>query len=199
METTVTKNTGRRESDFYPTPQALCDAICQRLAALLPYPNRIIEPSAGSGNFIRSIRAAWPEASVTAVENDGNHEATLRALCADVVPGDFESCEEQFMWGDAPFLVVGNPPFSLAREHVEHALCLLPTDSHLAFLLRMSFLGSQERARTLWAKPSLRYLIPLAQRPSFTGGGTDNSEYAVFVWRKGFEGSAELLPHLWVR
>jgi hypothetical protein len=90
-------------------------------------------------------------------------------------------------------LIIGNPPYFLAEEHVALARETAPW---VAFLLRLSFLGSQERGRTLWSLPGLRWLIPISRRPSFTGGGSDASEYAVFVWERGFTGNAVVLPHL---
>jgi hypothetical protein len=90
-------------------------------------------------------------------------------------------------------LIIGNPPYMLAEEHVTLAR---KTGAWVAFLLRLSFLGSQARAKTVWASPGLRWLIPISRRPSFTGGGSDASEYAVFVWGRGFTGNAVVLPHL---
>jgi hypothetical protein len=67
---------------------------------------------------------------------------------------------------------------------------------HLVFLLRLSMLGGLERARTLWAKRGLRYLLPVVPRPAFRGSGNDTSDVAVFTWRRGYRGLAEILPPL---
>ena len=44
----------------------------------------------------------------------------------------------------------------------------------------MNFLGSQKRAAFMRAFPPDVYGLP--RRPSFTGGGTDATEYAWLVW-----------------
>lgn len=75
-------------------------------------------------------------------------------------------------------LIITNPPFSIALQFLEKSLSESET---VAYLLRMSFLGSQER-RPFWQQHPLTHLFPLADRPSFTGNGTDNSEYAWYVW-----------------
>ena len=49
-------------------------------------------------------------------------------------------------------------------------------------LLRLNFLGSQERSDYLREHMPDIYVIP--NRPSFTGGKTDSIEYAWFVWSK---------------
>ncbi len=194
----------RHPKDLYETPQALANAICGRLAGVLPKPERIIEPSAGGGNFVRAVRSVWPSAQVWAIDIDANHLDALREAGAN-------SCDAMdFLYAEpprppvSPTLFIGNPPFIDGQGHIEHALKIMGDGDHLAFLLRLSMLGSQERAESLWAKPGLRFLMPVAQRPSFGLNkhgkpGTDNSEYAVFVWKKGYEGNAELLPHLWFR
>jgi hypothetical protein len=74
-------------------------------------------------------------------------------------------------------LIITNPPFSIALEFLQKSL----TEAQcVCYLLRLSFLGSKGR------KPFWRENTPTHQmvidRPSFTGNGTDNSEYAWFCW-----------------
>jgi hypothetical protein len=89
---------------------------------------------------------------------------------------------------DAPIWVVGNPPYSHAIEHVEHAISLaLPGHGPaggVAFLLRLAFLESRERA-AFWRKHPPTEVHVLTRRPSFTGGKTDSCAYAFFVWCAG--------------
>lgn len=182
----------RHPDDAYLTPQPLANAIALALARYIPAPQSILEPSAGEGAFVNAAQLAWPSARIQAVEP--RYEASSRLK----VP-TYHGVLEMYVQGPDAFrqfdLALGNPPYVRAEAHV--ALCRTQART-VAFLLRMSFLGSRRRASTLWNKPGLMYLMPLAQRPSFTGGGTDTSEYAVFVWERGFDGRPTILPHLWV-
>ena len=64
----------------------------------------------------------------------------------------------------------------------------------VAFLLRLGFLASVQRAEFWKQNPPTRVIV-LSKRPSFTGDGkTDRSEYAFFVWEKG----AERKPVEWI-
>lgn len=195
----------RLKDDAYFSPRPLAKAIVDRLVPLMhtrtieSEPVRhILEPSAGDGAFVEAAKAAWPHARITALEPNRissssfhltQHRTTFEAWCA---AREKSKAAKLAMPRDID-LVIGNPPYSLAEAHVTLARQTSPV---VAFLLRLSFLGSQERERTLWSAPGLRYLIPIARRPSFTGGGSDACEYAVFIWERGFAGNAELLPHL---
>lgn len=75
-------------------------------------------------------------------------------------------------------VVITNPPFSLALEFLTKALAECHT---VVFLLRLNFLGAQKR-REFWQENPPSHLFVQSQRPSFTGGGTDSTEYAWFVW-----------------
>ncbi len=191
----------RRDRDAYITPLTLARAICDRLAFVIPSPARVVEPSAGTGNFVQAVKAVWAEAVVMAVDIHREHSHDLHlAGAASYVTGDWVA---QDVRGFKPDLIIGNPPFSHAEVHATHALAQLEDGGHLAFLLPVSFLCGQGRAKRLWSRPApfggLRYYLPIAERPSFTNDGqTDMSEYAVFVWKKGYDANPMVLPHLWL-
>lgn len=196
--------TKRQELDNYPTPPALAQAMVERVIQFTGAPLSVLEPSAGDGNFVRALRAVeaakhWPgRMSITALEP---RAAAAKRIGEGelVVVTTLEKHLALKPMAGRPFwdLAIGNPPFSRAQQHIE---LLLPRVRFLAFLLRMSFLGSQERARTLWRQPNkLRMVVPLAERPSFVGGKTDNSEYAIFIWQHNHSGHTELAPHLFWR
>lgn len=189
----------RHESDDYQTNLELTRAICQRLSALIAPPQKVIEPSAGLGRFIIATREQWPNSYITGLDCRQECVQTMHQAKADnVVIGDWSDPTTEALQG--PFdLIIGNPPYYVAEEHVHLAKTRLAPGGALAFLLRMAFLSSQQRVKTLWQPPSeLKYLMPLAQRASFTEDGkTEHSEYAVYVWEKGFMGDTKLLPHLW--
>lgn len=117
-------------------------------------------------------------------------------------------------WPDRVDLVVGNPPYSIrvpildgAGELTYHPtghkkagkLRTLPvevgTDHTLralelclglvAFVFRTDFRGSISRYARLWGQSVLESHDLLVPRPSFTGGGSDSTEYEAFYMRNG--------------
>lgn len=180
----------RNPDDSYDTPPALALSICAALRPLLPIPTDVLEPGCGSGSFLRAIATTWPAASSIGVD--------IRPRVAGAVPrcsvvtADFLAQRV----GPTPGLVVGNPPFLLAEQFARRALSLVAHRGHVAFLLRLSFLSGEKRL-PFWREHPLRFLVPIAGRPSFTGDGcTDASEYAVLCWQRGHDGRGEILPPL---
>jgi hypothetical protein len=178
----------RRGGDAYFTPPRLAEASCARLAGLIKIPTKVLEPGAGSGVFVHAARKQWDTAHVVGIDVAPQAHGILRFnfLLPGALPGI-----------DIADLIIGNPPYMLAEQFVDAALARLNFDGHVAFLLRLSFLGGQKRADTLWSRRDLRWLLPITPRPSFTQDGkTDASEYALYVWERGYHGNAEILAPL---
>lgn len=193
--------------DVCPTPLALAAEICRRVKAVevpdLHYaagePLRVVEPSAGEGVFVRAARALWPSSQITAIEIRKEMEQTLLDAGADFVyaedvlrPGGVNQFNAD--------LIIGNPPFAQAEEHITSLLARMKTGSHLAFLLRLGFYGAKARLAFWKANPE-KYFMPITPRPGFKLNGkgklgTDSQEYGVFIWEKGYTGPAMRLPHL---
>lgn len=205
----------RADRDRYLTPPNHALAMCARLAGLIPTPARVVEPSAGAGVFVAASRRIWTSTEVMGVDiHEPNRAGCYRAGVTNFVHGDWvDGAVTAAVKGFRPDLIIGNPPFSLAEEHVKHALSVLLDGGHLALLLPVSFLCSRGRTKRLWSPQPidngngiittipfghLRYYMPLAERPSFTGNGkTDMTEYAVYVWKKGWDSWPQMVPHLW--
>lgn len=195
----------RHLDDTYPTPQPLCDAIVQRLkadgvlTALLAArcSSVLIEPSAGSGNFVRAMRNAFGDAFIVALDSRDTRAECLKAGATVANQWDFS---KWCMLGHFDYVrdFVGNPPYSLAARHIDAALASHASGSRVCFLLRMGFLGSRERIEFFQRNP-LERLYPVIPRPSFRlDGQTDSSEYAVFVFNRAHVGPAKLhAPIVW--
>ena len=194
------------EMEICPTPPEVALAICHavkqylsrtptkdaegRASALPTYPV-IVEPSAGSGAFVKACLDVWPGAHVRAVEpREGEHDA-LRAAGAEQV---YSTTLEGFIGngGDVVLqeadLVIGNPPFSKFTEHVRLLLANMRPGAYLAFLLRLGTLASHDRV-SFWQDCPAELLRALVPRPGFKLNGegkkgTDMQEYGLFVWRK---------------
>jgi hypothetical protein len=194
--------TKRTDNDFYPTPQPLVDAICQRLFHVVDPASFqfIVEPSAGSGNFIQAIRRFWPNYPVYAIDirMEAGPDCMAKGATQFTV-GDWPNIA--FNWKpQAKGFVVGNPPFSQAEAHIKAVMDFMLPGTTLAFLLKLNFLGGKEREHVLWRLGQLKHLIPIVGRPSFKKtelASTDNNEYGLFIWEVGFTGLPTVLfPHI---
>jgi hypothetical protein len=176
----------RRARDAYYTPDLLALACCQSLRRLGVNPQNILEPGCGGGAFLRAFEQVWPDTRTLGVDIapacNGPGEVRTLDLFSSAMPRPFEA-------------VIGNPPFDLAEGFVRRALDLVEPPGFVAFLLRITFLAGQGRV-ALYRKFPLWAFRPIAGRPSFTGTGSDPSEYGLFVWRVGHRGDGLILPPL---
>jgi hypothetical protein len=145
----------RNKYDFYPTPSWCYESLDINWSAF----ETGLEPAKGDGrilNFMESkgILCDWAELQ------EGRDYLDLEYGPVD--------------------LILTNPPFSLALEFIQKALTEADT---VIMLLRLNFLGSQKR-KAFWVDNTPTALHILSKRPSFTGTGTDSTEYAWFVWDK---------------
>ena len=171
MRTTLPPVSGiRRPLDAYYTPDALASA----LVGLLPIASTdiVLEPHAGGGAFVRALMRC--DASVHAMDIDRG-AAGLREPGVAWCFGDFLNHRGDYDW------IVGNSPFRGFEAHVEHALTLAP---NVAFLLRLAVMESAGRV-PMWKRWPLRHVWVLAERPSFTDGGTDSAAYGFFHFQRG--------------
>ena len=194
------KKPKRALNDAYYTKPATANIIVASIQALISAPRLILEPSVGKGAFAQALRRTYPESYITAVDVDITHYDKYRDHIDEFHWRDWCKFEPQCKQD----LILGNPPYSTAEEHVTHARARLRIGGHAAFLLRLAFLSSQGRAERVFSKPGFKYLIPFGGRPNFdytyedgtpSGSGTDQYDYAVFVWQKGYTGKPPVEPH----
>lgn len=185
----------RTPNDAYYTPDMLATALIKVLR--IPWGATICEPHAGGGAFMRALTTlghgtVWamdidPAAPALRIPSGFEQEEPGYRTC-----GDFLTTQPR--WGDGEPVVldwiVGNPPFKDFEKHVDRALELAP---NVAFLLRLAAMESASRA-ALWRRWPLQKVWVLAERPSFTGGGTDSAAYGLFRFGRSFKGHAEIVP-----
>ncbi len=149
----------RQPDDFYSTPGWATRAILPHL----DLSGRILEPGCGDGAIIRElVRAGVSPNRICGVELDEvRAHRCLENTRVCVHRGDFL----KFPWSDPERydLSIGNPPFSHAKEFVERSMKLSAT---VCKLLRLNFMGSQERAPWHRKHPADVFVLP--RRPSFT-------------------------------
>lgn len=186
MSSTNRNGHERVNSDAYMTPPAVADACCARLVedGWVRRRSIVLEPSAGTGSFVRAAAKFFAPSCIHANE-------PFATMDPDAVPerghGMLTFLKFEDLDGNGnnigPYdAVVGNPPFSLAEEHVKIALSMLAVGGSLAFVLRLNFMGAIKRC-SFWRAHPPDAVYTLVPRPSFTGGGNDSTEYALFVWR----------------
>lgn len=181
----------RVELDAYFTPPELAQAIVERIEADGYWRGgNVLEPSAGKGAFANAALYLQPH-SVTCFDIDPER---CRELSAEAIFRVRRCDFLQELIGDTYELVIGNPPFLGAEEHVRRALLMRAPFGCVAFLLRLAFLETVER-QPFWAEHPASHVYVLTRRPSFTGTGTDNCAYGVFVWANWHRGPT-LMSHL---
>ncbi len=84
-----------------------------------------------------------------------------------------------------PEIVIGNPPFSLAVEFIQHALSVVRPGGYVVMLVRLNFFGSTKRKKFFDRHMAVAHYIH-HERLSFTPDGhTDSIEYCHMVWQQG--------------
>lgn len=169
------RGAARSEADYYPTP-AWC---VQRLLDHVELPKgRWLEPSAGEGHILRAVHSIHPRLRIDAVELRATCRGLLELDATCITIGDFLQIPPVF---PAYAVALGNPPFLLAQEFIEHSL---RSAGQVVFLLRLSFLESQKR-EAFFTRVGVPDVFVLPERPSFTGEGTDSCAYAWMRWIRG--------------
>ena len=166
------KNRGAKVAphEFYPTPKKATQAILGELDPLwmrMDASKRIYvgrkwgEPCAGDSSIIAELIGMG-------VEPSSIEWAELREgkdYLKDGLTGQVSA-------------IITNPPFSLATQFIDRSL---EEADFVAYLLRLNFWGSRKR-KDWWQGKEPTHQFTLSERPSFTGKGTDATEYAWFVW-----------------
>jgi hypothetical protein len=188
----------RRELDTYYTP----DEVAGALVGLLPPAGPgtlVLEPHVGGGAFARAARTAWRGSTVLGIDLSpsapGFGDVDAHAIGDFLEPATVSALARH----GRPEVIIGNPPFSEAQAHIKRALGVATSDGWVGFLLRLALLESSKRL-TFWRRHPPRRVWALAERPSFTGGGTDvKTAYGFFWWDLAWRGDTTLGWVSWKR
>ena len=148
----------------------------------------LVDAGCGTG-AIGPVVGAITQRACVGVEIDSARadKAESRGFFRSVYHADF--LEWAPAYGETVGAVVANPPYGKAREFVDAARSL--TDGPVCMLLRIGFLAGQKR-RDWWQRNPADVYV-LSKRPSFTGAGTDATDYAWYVWGQGPRGRVSVL------
>ena len=176
------------KDDVYLTPLWCLDALIvndkffsslrmrQGFDNLRPVTNLCVEPACGDFRLAERWNEYWPFSSWRGY---------------DIRPLDYESLSSIGKFSCCDFLTVNkgsrkvelvltNPPYSLAEKFIRRSRALYPC-ANIVMLLRMGFLASSKRT-AFYQDLGMPDVYVLPNRPSFSGKGTDSSDYAWFVW-----------------
>lgn len=176
----------RHKSDFYETPLFLAEAALSyvRSSFGVDRPELVLDPGAGLGIWGKAARGIWSSPTIIGVEIEHNPAPYYDIWHRD----DYLSLSRSWRGNvkTRPDLIVGNPPYRLAEEFIEASHNIVRQGGLIAFLLRLNLLAGQKR-REFWKKYAPGYVAVCVERPSFTNdGGSDATEYALFVWGDRF-------------
>ena len=172
----------RQDKDHYPTPRWAIDLLLDNYQLQDGW---ILEPCAGNGVICQSIREhdGW-DGSIYAVEIRDEEQTALQNCCDEVLIKDFITTSlEDFThpMPCAPGTIITNPPFSIAKQIIEHCFEFADEHTEIIMLLRLGWLETQDRY-SFWRKHPNVSLITLRDRPKFIGNGTDFAAYGWFIW-----------------
>lgn len=176
----------RIEHDVYETPSWCVHRLLEARPDGLESASQWLEPCAGGGAIVKAVNEWYGPAQPVWDVNELRPQSKFklqRLKARNVTINDFRE-----LHGHSKYFVykvaITNPPYALAEEVIRHCLTLAP---HVWMLLRVNFLGSEEREAFFgeWLMPDV-YVLP--NRPPFavskkTGKvGTDATEYAWMHW-----------------
>jgi len=163
--------TERLDNDMYQTP-------IETIKSIMPFIDfrghpSVHEPCKGEGNIYDQINGNICHKSYCEITSDPNSPDEER------YGGDYLKTDV-FLKS----IIITNPPFSLWREFLTKSLMEADT---VIYFLRLNVLGSGSKTNraAFWNANKWTHLFPLEKRPSFTGIGTDRTDYAWFGWDRG--------------
>ena len=177
----------RQSEDFYSTQK---QTVLSLLNKLKEYDinlsnNVIIEPAVGSGNILKTCFET----------NEGYNKYLAYDIVDRGFPNtkvvDFLTVSKEEMPEETKTIIT-NPPYSLAKEFVEHSLDLLETGEYCIMLLKIQFLEGKAR-RKLFETKQLKHVWVFSERQKCLKnnedtGGSSAVCYAWYIWQKDFEG-----------
>lgn len=150
----------RKAADKYYTPDELARFIVRRTLSEAPKDLKILEPSAGGGAFLRALT---DDGFTDIIGVEPFREQAIWPENVAWWKYQIENCDSSCGFD----IIIGNPPYSLAQQHVEKCLELLAPGGMLVFLLRLAFLETKKRA-PFWKENPCFHVDVLSERPSFT-------------------------------
>lgn len=176
---------GMSKYDFYITPRPVIpyalELVTDNLAG-----GYVVDAGAGDGRWGQAAKDKWKGLDLLGVEL--REEAIRAPRFGGWITVDFT----KLRLAEKADAVIGNPPFNQARGFIHSALLNVKCDGWVVYLLPLSLLATQRMWKNVYALPLCRpkHVRILSRRISFEGygGDTNMSEYAIYVWQRGYVG-----------
>lgn len=175
----------RRTNDVYITPDWCVKRLLEKYRPDVV--STIMDPCAARGELLSVAKRYYPDANLYAIELRTECLLDLMKVSRASMTGNFLELAKDIE-DKSIDLIITNPPFVLAMEFIKESIRIA---KKVAMLLRLNFVRGENRDEFMReTKPSI---LALADRPSFTGRGTDATEYGWFVWDEELVGRFEML------
>jgi hypothetical protein len=177
--------------DYYVTPKWCVREFLRTwdIRSQLPDNPIILDPCAG-GDAVNSM--TYPS-----VLKEWGYDTVSMDIRSDS-PAEFSGIDflSADLYGVQPDLIITNPPYVIAKDCVVKSLEVAKPGGWVVMLLRINFLGAQNRA-PFWQEFMPHSLYTHSKRPGFYPDnwkdlypdldkkGTDSTEYSHFVWQVG--------------
>lgn len=184
-----------KEREFFPTPLPIAEFAVGHLWKPPRNNFLMLDPSAGSnGVWGEACRKHHPDSVLFGVDLPGVPRPDHYDHWAW---NDYLKFAARIRRGNARFdLIATNPPFSLAKEFIEHSMPILRPGGCLILYLRQGFMAGQKRCVGFWPRFPRRAVCTSSRRPSHTGDGVSDirTDYALYIWQRDFNGWSQDLP-----
>jgi hypothetical protein len=164
----------RKPADLYETPYWVTEA----LQPYMVHHKVVWEPAAGNGKMVRVLRDAGKTVISTDISTGQDFLSIIGA------PGP----------AGGPDAIVTNPPYTLAKEFIEHSLRQF-NPPMVAMLLRTDFDHAKTRMHLFKNCPQFSKKLVLTKRIVWfeSPGAAPSFNHAWFIWERGHKGP----PHLY--
>jgi len=170
----------RAEFDYYATPPIATEKLLEKEK----FCKYIWEPACGELHITNVLKSHGYKVRNSDIINR-NNSPEIETL-------DFFTAGSDRMSPD----IITNPPYSKAKEFVEHALDISMDNTKIAVFLKIQFLETQKR-RELFKKYPPKKIYVFVNRINCGKNGVFNKNsgaicHTWFVWEKGYKGSPQI-------
>lgn len=159
----------RADADFYPTPPPPVRLFLSWVdRGLVPRPRLIVDPCAGNGSLIRTVREHGYQVGAMELQPDFRPELDAvvpgGAVYGDALGSAAGEALRRAVERTEDVAVLTNPPFSKAREFID---AWAPVVTWSAWLLRLNFYAGKKKHRWLTVDRRPSHVLSLAERVAF--------------------------------
>ncbi len=170
----------RAENDFYPTPQGLVKLALEQVSWIHLGRLKVLDIGAGTGVWGDVLRHMYPDKNISLAGVDIDERHTKPDSYNNWLTEDFN---DSFFIREYFDVIMGNPPFKNVEKIIRHAFKFLKPRGQMVMILPNGFVFTKGRIKLLHEDFSPEYVVNVANRPDFTGKGSNPNDYLIVKWR----------------